>query len=143
VPAADVGDTSDLHAGPAVPSPVAPQELPFAPDGVYADAERGRFYDELPAERRRTWRNRITLRTLERYAAYEPGALLGTSSTPLLVITAEDDTVTPSDLARDAIARAGRPVQTLSVPGGHYAVYTDHRERCARAAAGFLARHLS
>lgn len=142
VPAADVGDTGDLHAEPTVPSPVAPDALPFAPDGVYADTDRRRFYAELPAARRRTWRNRITLRSLERYAAYEPGDLLGASSTPLLVITAEDDTVTPTDLTRDAIARAGREAESLCVPGGHYAVYTSHRERCARAAAAFFARHL-
>jgi dipeptidyl aminopeptidase/acylaminoacyl peptidase len=142
VPAAEVGDTSDLRAEPAVPSPVAPAELPFAPDGGYADADRGRFYAELPAQRRRTWRNRITLLSLERYASYEPGELLSASSAPLLVITAEDDTVTPTDLTRDAIARAGRAVETLSVPGGHYAVYTDQREHCARAAAAFLARHI-
>jgi uncharacterized protein len=142
VPAADVGDTDHLRAERGVPVPVAPAELPFAPDGVYADADRGRFYADLPAERRRTWRNRVTLRSLEGYAAYEPGGLLAATSIPLLVITAEDDTVTPTDLTREAIARAGRPVETLSVPGGHYAVYTSHRERCARAAAAFMARHL-
>jgi dipeptidyl aminopeptidase/acylaminoacyl peptidase len=125
------------------PAPVDPWELPPAPDGVYADVDRGRFYAELPVERRRTWRNRITLLSLERYAAYEPGASLSASSEPLLVITAEDDTITPTDLTRDAIARSGRDVETLSVPGGHYAVYTNHRERCARAAAEFMARHLA
>ena len=47
------------------------------------------------------------------------------------MILAEDDTVTPSDLIRDAVREAGGHVVTLAVPGGHYAVYTNHRERTA------------
>ena len=61
---------------------------------------------------------------------------------PLLVVLAEDDTVTPSDLIRDAVRASGGNVETLAVPGGHYAVYTNHRERTARAAAAFMADHL-
>ena len=65
-----------------------------------------------------------------------------TSRVPLLVVLAEDDTVTPSDLIRDAVRASGGNVETLAVPGGHYAVYTNHRERTARAAAAFMAEHL-
>ena len=61
---------------------------------------------------------------------------------PLLVVLAEDDTVTPSDLIRDAVRASGEHVVTLAVPGGHYAVYTNHRERTATAAAAFMADHL-
>jgi uncharacterized protein len=139
VPAADTGGR-DLD-GDGV-DPVDPTELPPAPDGEYADADRWRFYAELPPERRRTWRNRITSRSLERYAAYEPGRCMPGIAVPLLVILADDDTITPADLIRDAVETAGDNVETLAVPGGHYAVYTNHRERAARAAAAFMADHL-
>jgi pimeloyl-ACP methyl ester carboxylesterase len=143
VPAADVGDrVVDADAEDVVREPVDPSQLPPAPDGEYADAERWRFYADLPPERRRTWRNRVTSLSLERYAAYEPGASMPAISTPLLVIMAEADTITPADLIRDAAARSGPNVKTLSVPGGHYGVYTSHRERTARTAAAFLARHV-
>jgi dipeptidyl aminopeptidase/acylaminoacyl peptidase len=139
VPAADTGGHDfDGDGG----DPVDPRELPPAPDGEYPDADRWRFYAELPAERRRTWRNRITARSLERYAAYEPGACMPDVAVPLLVVLAEDDTVTPSDLIRDAVRASGGNVATLAVPGGHYAVYTNHRDRTARAAAAFMADHL-
>ncbi len=139
VPAAGVGDRV-VDAGDAVREPIHPSELPPAPAGEYPDAERWRFYADLPPERRRTWRNRVTSRSLDRYAAYEPGASMPAVTVPLLVILAEADTITPSDLIRDAVQRSGPNVETLSLPGGHYGVYTNHRERAARAAAAFLAR---
>ena len=84
----------------------------------------------------------MTLLSLERYGAYEPGRELSESSAPLLMITADDDAVTPTDLTDEAVRNARRDIERLSVPGGHYAVYSDHRERCAHAAARFLATHL-
>jgi uncharacterized protein len=140
VPAADAPGAPDLPGEELVS--VDPSALPPAPTGVYSDADRGRFYADLPEERRRTWRNRVTLRSLERYESYEPGRLISASSAPLLVITAQDDTVTPTDLTAAAVAGASRDVETLSVPGGHYAVYTSERDRCAHTAAEFLAARL-
>ena len=141
VPAADVAGPPADEAGEVL-DPVDPAELPPAPAGEYPDADRGRFYAELPPERRRTWRNRITLLSLERFAAYEPGTSLPALEIALLVVMAEDDTITPTDLIQDAVARAGANVETLCLPGGHYGVYTNHRERAARAAAAFMARQL-
>jgi hypothetical protein len=40
------------------------------------------------------------------------------------------------------VRRSGPNVETLSLPGGHYGVYTSHRERAACAAAAFLAHHV-
>ncbi len=128
---------------PAAGGPVSPEDLPAAPAENYADAERWRFYAELPEPRLRTWRNRVTLLSNQRYAAYEPGEGLPNAAVPLLVIYADADTITPADLIEDALVRAPAKVRAMSVPGGHYSVYGVHRERCARAAADFLAAHLS
>jgi hypothetical protein len=133
VPGSTSADTTD---------PVPVQNLPPAPTGLYTDAERWRFYVELPEPRRRTWRNRITLLSLERYAGYEPGRSLDGLRTPLLVIFADADSITPTDLIRDAIRDAPNSVRTVEVTGGHYAVYAAHRDRVARAAAIFLSEHL-
>lgn len=143
IPAADL----DGHEIPGVDSPdigkpVAPEDLPAAPTKSYADAERWRFYAELPEQRRRTWRNRITLLSHERYASYEPGESMPNVEVPLFVIYADADTITPTDLIETALSRAATNVSAISVPGGHYGVYGVHRERCARAAAEFLAAQL-
>ena len=136
VPAADVGGHDIPGATDAARAdPVPPQELPPAPTTPYDDEQRWRFYLDLPEARRRTWRNQITLLSAERYAAYEPGRSLLTLTTPLLVIYADADTITPTDLIREAIARSPATIAALEVPGGHYSVYTAHREHTARAAA--------
>jgi uncharacterized protein len=137
----------DGHEIPGVDSPepgtpVPPSELPAAPADNYTDAERWRFYAELPEQRRRTWRNRITLLSNERYAKYEPGTSIPNMHVPLLTIYADADTITPTDLIEAALARAASNVSAISVRGGHYSVYGQHRARCARAAADFLATHL-
>lgn len=140
--AADVGGRAIGDVQPAR-APVAPDALPPAPMAAYRDDERWRYYTELPSERLLTWRNRVTLRSLERYASYEPGReLAAVAPTPLLVIWADADTITPSDLIADAVVRAGADVETLVVPGGHYGVYGAHRERTTSAAAAFFQRHL-
>ncbi len=125
-----------------VEDPVPPELLPSAPTAEYSDAERWRFYAELPEPRRRTWRNRITLLSNARYAAYEPGESVSGVVVPLYVIYADGDSITPTDLIEKALAGAPTGVTAMPVPGGHYSVYGVHREHCARAAADFLAKHL-
>jgi hypothetical protein len=144
VPAADTaGHDVPGATDPDVMDPVAPETLPSAPSGLYTDDERWRFYVEMPLERRRTWRNRVTVLSQERYAAYEPGRELAHIDVPSLVVYADSDTITPTDLIRDALTTAPRSVQSLQVTGGHYAVYAAHRDRVARAAAAFLSAGLS
>jgi uncharacterized protein len=143
VPAAEVGER-DLGDDAEEPrEPVAPHLLPPAPRGIYPDQERGRYYADLPEPRRRTWRNRVTALSVARYSRYEPGRSLPDVAAPLLVIQAEADTITPSDLIARAVEAGGDNVRSLSVPGGHYGVYTAHRARVAREAARFLATHLT
>lgn len=143
VKAADLaGHEIDGAGEPTRSSPVAPELLPPAPEGLYTDMERWRYYAELPEPRRRTWRNLTTLLSLERYAAYKPGTSLPNVTVPLLVVFGDADTITPTDLIEEAFARASPNVTALRVSGGHYSVYGVHRERCATAAAAFLAEHL-
>lgn len=143
IPAADLQGRT-IHGGedPEEFEPVAPERLPPAPDRVYRDDERGLFYAELPEERRRTWRNRVTMLSLERYASYNPGHELRAPSIPLLVIYADADTITPADLIRQAVAGWGPNVTPLELAGGHYAVYGAARTRAAAEAAEFLAAAL-
>src|SRR5438876_11625644 len=53
-------------------------------------------HDLLAAE----WRNEITLRSLEMYSEYEPGAFIERiAPTPLLMVLGDADVVCPTDLA--------------------------------------------
>ena len=65
---------------------------------------------------------------------------------PLLMILAKSDTISSSDLIRDAFARAGEPKRLLEVEGGHYSVYPWSRgqsaEPAGRAATDWFVDHL-
>jgi uncharacterized protein len=127
----------------APPDPVDPWDLPPAPLGAYDDEHAHNFYEELGSVRLRTWENRSTLLSVDRYADYEPGQCMAAlAPTPLLVIIADEDTITPTDLALDAAARAGDHVEVFMIPGGHYNAYAVGRPHATRAATAFFARHL-
>jgi hypothetical protein len=63
--------------------------------------------------------------------------------TPLLMIIAADDTITPTDICRDAYARALAPKQLVTIPGGHSAPYLDSFAASSEAARDWFATHLS
>lgn len=90
-----------------------------------------------------TWRNLVTVRSLELARGYEPGALIERiAPTALLMIVADSDTVTPSGLQQEAYQRAHHPKQLLMVPGDHYSVYSEHFGLTSSAAADWFERNL-
>jgi fermentation-respiration switch protein FrsA (DUF1100 family) len=102
-------------------------------------------YNYMTGEARRcpSWVNEVTLRSLELARAYEPGMYVRRiAPTPLLMIVATGDGLTPADLQQDAFNAAHQPKELLLLPGGHYSVYTEHFERTSNAAANWFARHL-
>ncbi len=83
----------------------------------------------MPQERLEGWRNEITLRSVELYSEYEPGVYIERiAPTPFLLISATEDTITPTDEILAAYARAYEPKQIMLVPGGHYDLYGINRE---------------
>jgi hypothetical protein len=121
-----------------------PETLPASSTAEYADAEQAQFYGEMPEPRRRTWRNRVTLRSIERYAVYEPGlSMAAAASRPLLLVVAAEDTITPTDLILETARVAGPGIEVESVPGGHYNVYSTFREQLASRAVRFFSENLA
>lgn len=89
------------------------------------------------------WNPQVTIRSLELARDNEPGALVRLiSPTPLLMLVAEDDHLTPTDLALDAFDRAGEPKALETLAGGHFAPYTDLFEQSSSAAVNWFKSHL-
>jgi fermentation-respiration switch protein FrsA (DUF1100 family) len=90
------------------------------------------------------WRNETTLRTVEMFTEYEPGAYIDkVSPTPLLMVVAERDHLTVVDQALAAYNRALEPKRLEILPGGHFDAYTGEGfELSSAAARDWLARHL-
>ncbi|MBP6018915.1 MAG: alpha/beta hydrolase [Burkholderiaceae bacterium] len=102
-------------------------------------------YDYMSGEAKRcpSWVNAITLRSLELARAYEPGSFIKRiAPSPLLMIVATDDGLTPADLQQDAYSEAHQPKELMLVPGGHYSVYTNYFHQTSSAAAEWFATHL-
>ncbi|RDI54510.1 alpha/beta hydrolase [Nocardia mexicana] len=90
-----------------------------------------------------TWRNEVTLSSIDKFQAYAPEAFLSrVSPTPLLMVVADHDTLTPTDLALTGYAEALEPKQLELVPGGHFSVYGEQFDRASGAARDFLLTHL-
>jgi uncharacterized protein len=71
------------------------------------------------------WENRQTVRSLELALEYNPGANIHLiSPTPFMMIVAQNDVLTPTDLAIEAFGRAREPKQLVILPGGHFDAYT-------------------
>ncbi|UQE75567.1 alpha/beta hydrolase [Gordonia sp. PP30] len=77
-------------------------------------------------ERATNWENLITLRSVELFTEYLPAAFIARiSPTPLLLVVATDDVLTPCDLALGAYEEAREPKKLLVLPGGHFDAYID------------------
>ncbi|MGD9921507.1 MAG: alpha/beta hydrolase [Pseudorhodoplanes sp.] len=87
--------------------------------------------------------NEITVRSIELAWENEPAIHVGRiSPTPLLMIVADEDEATPTDLALQAYAQALEPKQLLLVKGGHFTPYWEHFEKTSGAAIDWFVMHL-
>ncbi len=88
--------------------------------------------------------NEITLRSMEMGWENEPAVNIArVSPTPLLMIVADDDEATPSDLALSAYNRALEPKELLIVRGGHFSPYKEHFLKTSGAALNWFSKHLA
>ncbi|MBE7198515.1 MAG: alpha/beta hydrolase [Parafilimonas terrae] len=89
------------------------------------------------------WRNAVTLRSAELSRENEPGIHIArVSPTPLLMIVAEQDLLTATDLCLEAYQRALPPKHLVMVPGGHFDPYVRHFDQTSTAARDWFASHL-
>ena len=117
------------------PDPLAVSALP-TPDSW-------EWFTETGKRRAPAWRNEVTLRSVEMLMEYEPSAYLERiSPTPLLIVVAAGDHLTPSDLALEAYQRAREPKKLVLLPGGHFDAYTKDHEAASGAARDWFLEHL-
>lgn len=91
-----------------------------------------------------TWRNEVTLRTLEMAREYEPGIYVPRiSPTPLLMVVAPHDRLTPPDLMLEAYERALQPKKLVLLPGGHFDPYVNRLAEASAAARDWFVEHLA
>jgi uncharacterized protein len=89
------------------------------------------------------WRNEVTLRSTE--LGYEAGEFLKfVAPTPLLMLIAKNDVVTPGEWAKEAYETAADPKRLVWLPGGHFDAYTGPGfEMSSSAARDWFVEHLA
>ena len=101
-------------------------------------------FSNMHLDRRSAWRNETTLQSLDLYAAYEPGAYIRRiAPKPLLVMTGDSDTLTPTDEILAAHADALEPKRLLILPGGHHDLYGTGRAAGTEAARQWFVENLA
>jgi uncharacterized protein len=113
--------------------PMAPSALPTA--------DSYEFFTEYEGT---SWKNEVTLRTLELFQGYEPGEYLKRiSPTPVLMVVAQNDRLVASELACAAFETAAHPKKLVLVPGGHFDAYVEPGfEISSGAARDWFVEHL-
>ena len=116
--------------------PMIPCALP-TPDSFSWFTETGR-------SRAGSWRNEVTLRSVEMLTEYEPGIYVERiSPTPLLMVVGAGDHLTVADEALAAYNRALEPKELVILPGGHFDAYVADFDTASGRAADWFRRHLS
>ena len=91
-----------------------------------------------------TWRNEVTLRSLEQIAEYEPGEYAVRVTVPVLMVVAENDRTAAADLALGAYGRIPGPKRLVLLPNAQHfdAYHGDGFEKASTVAAEWFVEHL-
>lgn len=102
------------------------------------------WFTKTAGSRAPAWRNEVTVRSLEMFTEYEPGTYVQwVSPTPLMIVVAAGDHLTPADLALAAYERALEPKELVLPPGGHFDAYVEDFEAASGAARDWFVEHLA
>jgi fermentation-respiration switch protein FrsA (DUF1100 family) len=116
--------------------PAGPAALP-TPDSWQWFTDTGRA--RAPA-----WKNEVTLRSVELFMGYEPGAYIELiSPKPLLLVVALGDHLTVADEALAAYERARQPKKLVTLKGGHFDAYVADFGAASGAARDWFVEHLA
>jgi fermentation-respiration switch protein FrsA (DUF1100 family) len=89
------------------------------------------------------WRNELTLRSMDLYRGIDNAPFVPwISPTPLLMIVALGDEVTPPDLSLDAYSKAKEPKKLVLLPGNHFTPYSEEFALAGNEARDWFTRHL-
>jgi fermentation-respiration switch protein FrsA (DUF1100 family) len=101
------------------------------------------WFTETGKGRAPAWKNEVTLRSVEMFLEYEPGAHIAhVSPTPLMLVVALQDHLTVADEALAAYERALQPKKLVALKGGHFDAYVKDFAAAAEPARDWFLEHL-
>ena len=99
--------------------------------------------DGMASQRASNWRNEISLRSLEWWLEHDITQYMQRiSPTPLLMILAAQDQISPTDFQLEAYNQANEPKKVVVIPGDHYGAYLENFDRFSSEAISWYKKHL-
>lgn len=112
-------------------------------NAVLPTPDSWKWFIETGETRAPNWRNEMTFESVERLMQYNPASVIHhISPTPFCMIVAENDVLTPTDLALAAYQNAREPKRCVVLPGGHFDAYTEGIDMSSGAAIDWFSEHL-
>ncbi len=138
----DAERLSRFQGNPPTMVPVVAED-PMAPSAL-PTPDSWQWFTETGAGRAPNWKNEVTMRTLEALGEYNPVDYIDKiSPTPLLLLPARNDVLTPTRLAIAAYAKALEPKKLELLPGGHFDAYVKGFEASSSPALDWFTTHLA
>jgi uncharacterized protein len=101
------------------------------------------YFQSFTQQNKLNWENKVTIRSLDLRLEYEAMPFIPrVSPTPLMMIIADSDTITPTDIALRAFERAREPKKIVLLQGDHYVPYLEAFDRSSGAARDWFVQHL-
>jgi fermentation-respiration switch protein FrsA (DUF1100 family) len=101
------------------------------------------FFVTVGGQKAKSWVNEVTLRSVEAFTEYRPGAYIDKiSPTPLMLVVAGADHLTMADIALEAFERAREPKRLVLLPGGHFDAYIRDFAVAGGSARDWFREHL-
>lgn len=138
----DADRLARFKGDPPVMVPVVAED-PLAPSAL-PTPDSWTWFTETGKTRAPNWRNEVTLRSVEMLAEYNPIDYIGQiSPTPLLLLPAHNDVLTPTHLAIGAYEKAREPKKLALLPGGHFDAYVKGFDASSSPALDWFKTHLA
>lgn len=117
-------------------NPLDPAALPTS--------DSWQWFTETGKTRAPNWKNEVTLRSVEMLGEYNPVDYVAQiSPTPLLMLPARNDVLTPAAFAIDAYEKAREPKRLEILPGGHFDAYVKGFDASSGPALNWFREHLA
>ena len=93
-------------------------------NAVLNTSDSHQWFTETHKKKAPRWENRVTVESIEKFIEYSPVVFIGRiSPTPFLMMVAENDILTPTDVAIAGFEHAREPKKLVILPGGHFDAY--------------------
>jgi fermentation-respiration switch protein FrsA (DUF1100 family) len=95
-------------------------------NAVLNTSDSYKFFTETGKKKAPRWENRVTVESVEKFIEYSPATYIARiAPTPFLMMVANDDVLTPTDVAINAFESAREPKKLVILPGGHFDAYVS------------------